>query len=186
MELELGDRGYEPSDQMFGLRRQLNILGKIQRILPRDNLPIRIVRILGAKRRPTDEALEHDGAQRPPIAFVRVALAAEDLGRDVIGRADGRVGHDAAGFAPGVDLGAVADGEVDLVEGDGVAVARLVGAAFEQLLVVGVFVLFVEAGGEAEVGEFDVSAAVEEDVVGFDVAGRLLVWVLVMKMMALD
>ena len=34
---------------------------------------------------------------------------------------------------------------------------------------------FAEAGGEAEVGEFDVPAAVEEDVVWLDVTGRHLV-----------
>lgn len=32
--------------------------------------------------------------------------------------------------------------------------------------------LFREAGGEAEVGEFNVPASVEEDVVGFNVAGE--------------
>ena len=41
---------------------------------------------------------------------------------------------------------------------------------FEQLLVIAIFVLGVEAGAEAEVGQLDVSTAVEEDVVGFDVS----------------
>lgn len=45
------------------------------------------------------------------------------------------------------------------------------GRAVQELLVVRGLVLLVEAGGEAEVGQLDVSTAVEEDVVGFDVAG---------------
>jgi hypothetical protein len=73
-------------------------------------------------------------------------------------------------LAPGVDLVAVGDGELDLVEGDRVAVVGF-GFAVHELFVVGLFVLFVEAGGEAEVGELDVSATIEEDVIGFDVTG---------------
>ena len=42
--------------------------------------------------------------------------------------------------------------------------------AAEQLLIVGRLVLLVEAGREAEVGELEVAVAVEEDVVGLDVA----------------
>ena len=99
-------------------------------------------------------------------------MPAKDLRRNVIRRTDGRVGHDSSRLSPGVDVAAVADGQVDLVDVDGVAVvAARAGGAFEELLVVGAFVLLVEAGREAEVGEFDVPFAVEEDVVGFDVAG---------------
>lgn len=44
----------------------------------------------------------------------------------------------------------------------------------QELLVVRGLVLLVEAGREAEIGQLDVSAAVEKDVVGFDVAdGRI-------------
>ena len=41
---------------------------------------------------------------------------------------------------------------------------------FHELLVVCVFMLRVEAGGEAEIGKFYVAASIEEDVVGFDVS----------------
>ena len=42
----------------------------------------------------------------------------------------------------------------------------------EQLLVVSRIVLSVETSRQTEVGELDVSAAVEEDVVGLDVTSR--------------
>lgn len=116
---------------MLGLGPKLNVLGEIQRFLPRYNLAVRIMRILRTERRPTDNTLEHDGAQRPPITFVGVPLTAKDLGRDVIRRSDCRVGHDAPRFTPRVDLSAVAHCEVDLIEGDGVAVARFARRAFE-------------------------------------------------------
>lgn len=116
---------------MLGLGPKLDVLGEIQRLLPRDNLAIRIMRVLRTERGPTDKALKHDGAQRPPIAFVGVPLAAKDLRRDVVWSSDRRVCHDAPGFTPGVDLSAVAHCKVDLIEGDGVAVARFVRRAFE-------------------------------------------------------
>lgn len=82
----------------------------------------------------------------------------EDFGGDVVGRADGGVGHETARLAPGVDLVAVGDGEVDCVDHHRVAGAGLVGlfgggvgAAFEEALVVVLVVGFVEAGRETKV-----------------------------------
>lgn len=63
---------------------------------------------------------------------------------------------------------AVADGEVDLVETDGVAVAGLAGW-FHELVIVGVFVLGMETSAQAEIGEFDVATAIEKNVVGLDI-----------------
>jgi len=65
-------------------------------------------------------------------------------------------------------LRAVADGEVDLVETDGVAVAGLAGW-FHELVIVGVFVLGMETSAQAEIGEFDVATAIEKNVVGLDI-----------------
>jgi hypothetical protein len=73
------------------------------------------MRLLSAERRPSDQTLKHDRTHRPPIAAEIVALAAEDLGRNVVWRSDCGVGELATGLAPCVDLGAVADGELDLV-----------------------------------------------------------------------
>lgn len=74
-------------------------------------------------------------------------------------------------------MSAVANSELDLVKGDRVAVLAvgLLGVTAEQLLVVGSFVLLVETGGETKVGKLNVSTAVEEDVVGFDVTNVTLV-----------
>ena len=44
-----------------------------------------------ARRPRTDEHLVHDDAQRPPVALVPIALLHEDLGRNVVRRAHGRV-----------------------------------------------------------------------------------------------
>ncbi len=117
-------------------------------LFPIDDFAVGVMGVFGAEGGPADEAFEHDCAYGPPVAAEGVACAGEDLGGDVVGGSHGGVGEDTAGFAPSVDLGAVADGEIDLVEGDGLAVFALlfVGAAFEEFLVVGVVVLFVETG----------------------------------------
>jgi hypothetical protein len=106
------------------------------------------MRLLRTERRPPDQALEHDCAQTPPITTIIVALTREYLRRNVVRCADRRVRELATRFSPRVDLLAVADGELDLVEVDRLAVVT-VGAVFaarEELLVVGCFVFFVETG----------------------------------------
>ena len=121
---------------------------------PIHNLPIRIMRLLGTKRRPPNQALKHNRPHTPPITSKIVSFSAEDLGRDVVRCADGRVCKLAPRLAPRVDLVAIGDGELDLVDGDGIAVlADGFGAGLgHELLVVGGRVFFGEAGGEAEVG----------------------------------
>lgn len=142
---------------------------------PINNLAVSIMRLLSAERRPANQTLKHNRTHRPPIAAVVVALAAENLGRNVIRRTDGRVGELATRLTPCVDLGTVADSELDLVEIHGLSVVsvRLVGAACEQLLVVACVVLLVEAGRETEICQLDVAASVEKNVVGFDVTGKI-------------
>ena len=140
---------------------QWDVFREVEGVLPVDDLAVRIVRIFGTERRPADETLEHNCASRPPVAGEGVALAAENLRGDVVRRSDSRVSHDATGFTPGIDLGAVANGEVDLVEGDRVAVAGPIGGAFEELLVVRILVLCMESSRQTEIGELDVATAVE-------------------------
>lgn len=114
----------------------------------------------GAERRPTNQTFEHDCSYRPPIAAERIALPAKDLRGNIIRGPYRRVGHDTARFAPGVDLPAVADCEIDLVQGDRVSITRLTRRTLKKLLVVRVLMLCVETSGETEVGEFDVSTTV--------------------------
>jgi hypothetical protein len=57
-------------------------------VLPVNDLLVRFVGCLGAKRWIADEAFEHDCAERPPVAFVAIALLQEDLRCDVIWRSD--------------------------------------------------------------------------------------------------
>ena len=162
-----------PPDQMLGLSSQLNIAREVEGVAPVDDLAVGVVRIVGAERRPTDQTLEHDGAQTPPVAAEAVAVAAEDLRGDIVRRAHGRVRHDPTGLTPGVNRGPVADRQVYLVQRDRVPVARLVRLAREQFLVVRVVVQGVEAGREAEVGQLDVAVLVKEDVVRFDVPRQM-------------
>lgn len=157
------------SDEALGAAAELDVVREVERLAPVDDLFVRLSAILCTERGPADQTFEHDGAHTPPVAAEGVALPAEDFGGDVVRGADGGISHHAAGFAPHVDLRAVADGEVDLIETDGVAVAGLAGW-FHELVVVGVLMLGVEAGTEAEIGEFNVATAIEENVVRLNVA----------------
>lgn len=99
-----------------------NVLREIESFAPVDDFAVGVVRVFGAKGRPTDETFEHDCADGPPVAAERVAFSSEDFWSNVIRGSDSRVSHNATRFAPGVDLTAVADSEVYLVEVDGGAV----------------------------------------------------------------
>lgn len=70
---------------------QVDVVGKHEVLRPVDDLLIRVVCRLRAEGRVPDQALEHDRAERPPVALVAVPLLEEDLGGDVVWRADGRV-----------------------------------------------------------------------------------------------
>lgn len=160
---------------MLGLATQLLVRREGEVSRPVDNLAVGIVRLLGTEWGPTDEALEHDGAYTPPITALVVAFAAEDLGGDVIRSADSGVRKLPAGLAPGVDLVAVGDRQLDLVDADRVAVLvdGLRAVRRHELLIVRRSVLLGEASRETEVSELNVSASVQEDIVGLDVT---VVW----------
>jgi len=132
-----------PSNKAFSAAAELDVVREVKSLAPVDNLLVRLSAILCTEGGPADQAFEHDSTHAPPVAAECVALPAEDLRGDVIRSADGRVSHHTARFAPHVDLRAVADGEVDLVEGDGVAITGLAGW-FHKLVIVGVFVLGME------------------------------------------
>lgn len=157
---------------MLGLRPQ-GLLGReVEMTRPLDDLAVGVVRLLSAEWWPADETFEHDRSHGPPVAGEVVTPTGEDFGGDVVGSTHGGVSELPTRLAPGVDLVAVADCELDLIEGDGLSVR---GDGFRacvghELLVVGGCMLSLEACRQAEIGEFNVTATVEEDVVGFDVA----------------
>lgn len=131
----------------------------------------RVVWLFGAEWRPPDHALEHDGAERPPITAEGVSLSTKDFRCDVVWCPDRRVCHPSAGLAPRVNLATVAHGEIDLVERNRVAVVvvGLAGHPSEKLLVVGCFMFLVESGGQTEVRKFDVPFGIHQNVVRFDI-----------------
>lgn len=94
-------------------------------LLPIDDLAVGVVGLFGTERWPADQTLEHDGANRPPVTAEGITCAGEDLWGNVVRGANCRVSEDAAGFAPGVDLGTVAYSQVDLVERDRLSVIAL-------------------------------------------------------------
>ena len=155
---------------MFGTVGELDIIWEVQGVAPVDDLLIRLPAVFSAEGGPSNQAFEHNSTEAPPITAEGVALPLEDFRRDVIWRTDRGVSHDTTRFTPHVNLRAVADGQVDLVERDGVAITAL-GRAFEELLVVGVLVLGVEASTQPEVSELDVSTTIKKNVVGFDISG---------------
>lgn len=162
----------QTANKILGLSTKLDIVWEVERLAPVDDLAVGVMLVLGTERWPSDLALEHNRTQGPPIAVEGVAGSSEDLWCDVVWRSDGGIGHDAAGFAPVVDDGAVADGQVDLVEVDGHAVARLVCRLSwlgEKLSVVGVVMHLVESCGQSEIGQLDVPAAIKQDVVRLNV-----------------
>ena len=83
---------YVPADHVYCLIAQMDIIGYSEMILPVNDFLVRLVGRLGAKWWVTDQAFEHDCAERPPVALVTVPLLQEDFWCDVIWRSDGRIG----------------------------------------------------------------------------------------------
>ena len=111
-------------DKVLGLRSELLVRREVQVTGPVHNLAVRVVRLLSAERWPSDQTLEHDRAHAPPIAAEVVALAAEDLGCDVVRCTHSRVGELTPRLTPGVDLVAIGNRKLDLIDRDRVAILR--------------------------------------------------------------
>jgi hypothetical protein len=105
-----------PSNKVFSFRPKLLVRRKVEVTLPIDDLAVRIMWLLCAERRPADKTFKHDSTNAPPIAAEIVALAREDLRCDVVWCANGGVRELTPRFAPGVDLVAVGDGKLNLVD----------------------------------------------------------------------
>lgn len=111
-------------NEILGFRAQQDLLREIQLGLPVHDLPVGLVGILGTERRPSNEALEHDCTQTPPVAFLTVTRMEEYLRCNIIRGTHCGVRHQAAGSPPGVNLVTVRYGEVDGVYHHGVPRAR--------------------------------------------------------------
>lgn len=144
----------ERANKVLSLSTELDVIREMQGLTPVDDLAVSIILLLGAEGWPADLAFEHDRAEGPEVAVVAVSVSLKDLRGNVIWCSDRGVSHQATGFSPVVDHGAVGDCHVDLLEVDGHAVFgfRRSGLGVKQRGVVGVVVEFLETGGEAEVG----------------------------------
>ena len=80
-----------PPNEVFGNRIQLLLGRKMQVPLPVHNLAVCLARVFCTERRPSDQALEHDRSQTPPVTTKVVAFAAEDFRRYIVRRPDGAV-----------------------------------------------------------------------------------------------
>lgn len=80
------------ANEVLALATEPDVLGEVELVLPVDDLAVRVVGVLTAEGGVPDEAFEHDGPEGPPVALLPVTLLEEDLGRDVVGGSDGRVG----------------------------------------------------------------------------------------------
>jgi hypothetical protein len=69
----------------------MHIVRDDQVMVPIDDLLVRLMRGLRAKRWIPNKAFKHDRAQRPPITLITVSLLQENLGSDIIRRSDGGV-----------------------------------------------------------------------------------------------
>lgn len=165
---------HSPSYKVLRLGAQLLIMGEVEVSLPIDDLPVRIVWFFCAERRPSNETLKHDGTYTPPIAGEVVSLAGENFRSYVIRGPDCGVRKLATRLAPRVDLLAVRNREVDLVEIDGIAIVAnstgTGGLGRQQVLVVRRIMLLVETSREAEISKLDVTTTIKQDIVRFDVS----------------
>lgn len=69
----------------------MDILREIELLSPVHNLAIRLVSILTAEGRVSDQAFKHDCPQRPPIALLPISLLQKDLWCNIIWCAHSRV-----------------------------------------------------------------------------------------------
>ena len=145
-----------PSNATFRIRPLVPILlvvvehwifiGEVERLTPIDDLAVRIVGVLGAEGRPADKTLEHDSTHRPPVASERISLSAKDLRSNIIGCSNSRISEDSTGgLTPGIsNTSSIANRKIDLIEIDGVPILFLIRGPFQELLIIGVVMLFVE------------------------------------------
>ena len=159
-----------PSNERLRFTRQCEFLREVKTISPVHNLAVDVGGFLGAERRPAHKTFEHDGANRPPVTQIGVALSIEDLGSNVVRGTNCRVSHSPTRFTPGVDLSTIRNSQVDgIVEVSRVAVSIPGGRVLQEVLVVCIVVGLLPTGGKAEVSKLDVTTAIEKNVVRFDI-----------------
>lgn len=111
-----------PSDEVLRFSAQFLVVREVQVTLPVNNFAVRVVRLLCAERRPADQTLEHNRSHAPPITREVIALAGKDFWCNVVWCTDCRVRQLSPTFTPSIDLRSIGDGEVDLVEIDGLTI----------------------------------------------------------------
>jgi len=79
-----------PSDNAHGVIRQLDVIGEEQRVLPVDNLPVRVVVIVRGKGRPSNQALVSIAASAIQALGQDIGLSAQEqtLGSYMIAPSD--------------------------------------------------------------------------------------------------
>ncbi len=69
----------------------MHVVWEHEVLRPVDDLVVGVVCGFGAEGWVPDQALEHDGTKRPPVALVTVSLLQEDLWSNVIRRTNGGI-----------------------------------------------------------------------------------------------
>ena len=94
-------------------------------------------------------------------------MAAEDLGCNIVRGANSGISHYSSRLSPVIDCAAVANGEVDLVKIHRISVSWPARFSLQELLIIGVVVKLVEASRQTKIGKFDMTTAVQQNVVRF-------------------
>lgn len=76
-------KGKIPSNQMFRVVADLDIVGEVKTLLPVDNLPVHVLPMVCAERWPAHEALEHDGAEGPLLMLLGCSTACGILSHSI-------------------------------------------------------------------------------------------------------
>lgn len=113
MPIKLKNLANSLPNEGFGFPGQSKFLWEAKTFSPVHNLTIGVGGVLSAEWRPSHEAFEHDGTNRPPIAQVGISLSVENFRSNVVGRSNSRICHGTARLPPRVDLSTVGYGQVD-------------------------------------------------------------------------
>jgi hypothetical protein len=163
-----------PSNEVLGFRSKLNIFREMKSLSPVHNLPIRVMGLFGAERRPTNLTFKHNSSKTPPVAVKRVAITSENFWSNVIWSPHSGVRHDSSRLPPIIDNSSVAYCKIDLVKIHRIPITLLAGrvarALLQELLIVGVVMESIETSGQAKVSKLDMTSTIKKNVIRFNVA----------------
>jgi len=98
--------------EVFRLMAKMYIVWKEKVFLPIDDLLVCVMSILRAEWWVSDKTFEHDGAERPPITLLAVALKEEDFGGNIIRCSNSRKSQLSTVRLPCCDLFAAGHGQM--------------------------------------------------------------------------